>query len=150
MIADTTEPQNGEAELRVIEDQFRSVFENSNDAILLSTNDGIIEAANPEACRLFGRAEGELRQIKWAALVDPTDTCSEVLKQQAQAGRCKGELKLRRKDGSVFLGEVCSAFFKDRFGSVKTSVIIRDISERKPIEETLRHITEGNGRQHGR
>ena len=43
----------------------------------------------------------------------------------------------------MFLGEVCSASYKDRFGVVKASVIIRDISERKPIEETLRHITEG-------
>jgi formate hydrogenlyase transcriptional activator len=144
MIADTSEQKHREAEPRGIEDQFRSLFENINDAVLLATNEGIIEAANPEACRLFGRAEEELRQSHRDALVDPNDPRLEVLlKQQEQAGRFKGELKFRRKDGSVFLGELCSAFFKDRFGAVKAILIIRDISERKPIEETLRHITEG-------
>src|SRR5918995_6614199 len=102
MIAETIEPERGAATLRVSEDQFRSLFENRNDAILLSTAEGIIEAANPAACRLFGRPEAEIRQIDRAALVDPTDTRLEVLlKEQEQAGRFKGELKFRRKDGSV-------------------------------------------------
>ncbi len=144
MIAETIEPKRGEAIPRGIEDQFRSLFENSNDAVLLSTGEGIIEAANPAACRLFGRPEAEIRQIGRTALVDPTDTQWEVLiKEQEQAGGFKGEINFRRKDGSVFLGEVCSASYKDRFGVTKASVIIRDISERKPIDETLRHITEG-------
>jgi PAS domain S-box-containing protein len=143
MIADTTEPKNAEA------GQFRSLFENSNDAVLLSSAEGIIEAANPEACRLFGRAEEELRQIPRAALVDPTDSRLELLLKQQQAGRFKGELNFRRKDGSLFLGEVCSAFFKDRFGVIKATVIVRDISERKPLEETLRHITEGTAASTG-
>src|SRR5688500_4300075 len=102
MIAGTLEPKSGEAEMRGIEDQFRSLFENSNDAVLLSTTKGIIEAANPEACRLFGRAEEEIRRIDRDALVDPSDTRLEVLlKEQEQAGRFTGELNFRRKDGSV-------------------------------------------------
>ena len=144
MIADTIEPRSGDGELRGIEDQFRSLFENSNDAVLLCTTEGLIEDANPEACRLFGRAHEEIRQMHRAALVDPTDTRLEVLlREQEQAGRFKGELNFRRRDGSVFRGEVCSASYKDNVGIVKASFIIRDISERRPIEETLRHITAG-------
>jgi len=106
--------------------------------------EGIIEAANPAACRLFGWPEEAVRQIGLTALVDPTDSrLSVLLTEQEQTGRFKGELNFKRKDGSVFLGEVCSGFYKDNVGIGKATFIIRDISERQPIEETLRHITEG-------
>ena len=144
MIVGTIEPNRGDAELRDSEDPFRLLFENSNDAVLLSGAVGIIEAANPAACRLFGSPEEEIRQIGLTALVDPTDgRLSVMLTEQEQTGRFKGELNFKRKDGSVFLGEVCSAFYKDNVGIGKATIIIRDISERQPIEETLRHITEG-------
>ena len=42
------------------EERFRSLFENSSDAVLLSTPDGTIEAANPAACLLFGRSIEEI------------------------------------------------------------------------------------------
>lgn len=68
MVVDITELKRAEAELRGSEDQFRSLFENSNDAVLLSTPEGIIEAANPEACRMFGRTEEEICQVGRAGL----------------------------------------------------------------------------------
>jgi formate hydrogenlyase transcriptional activator len=132
------------------EDRFRSLFENSIDAVLIANPDGTIEAANPEACRLFGRTEEEICRIGRAGLVDFTDTRLEVLlREREQTGRFKGELNFRRIDGSVFLGEVSSAFYKDKSGVAKASVIIRDITERKRVEETLRDITEGTARSTG-
>ena len=130
--------------LKRSEEQFRSLFENSIEAVLLSTPDGTIEAANPAACKLFGRTEEEIRQVGRAALVDSRDPRLPVfLEERMRTGRVRGELTLIRKDGSTFLGEVASAFYQDPSGAAKASVIIRDITERSRMEETLRHITEG-------
>jgi formate hydrogenlyase transcriptional activator len=126
------------------EERFRSLFENSIDAVLLSTPDGTIEAANPAACRLFGRSVGEICGIAGFRLVDPSDTrLQSLLEERERTGRFRGELFYKRKDGSTFLGEVSSAFYQDHSGRTKAAVIIRDITDRKHVEETLRHITEG-------
>ena len=144
MVADITELKRAKAELRGSEDQFRSLFENSNDAVLLSTPEGIIEAANPEACRMFGRTEEEICQVERAELVDMTDPrLAAFLQERERLGRAQSELTLQRKDGTKFLGEVSSAFYKNNSGVTKASVIIRNIAERKRADETLRHITEG-------
>ncbi|HEX9143130.1 MAG TPA: sigma 54-interacting transcriptional regulator [Candidatus Binatia bacterium] len=126
------------------EDRFQSLFDHSIDAVLLSSPDGTIEAANPEACHLFGRTEEEIRTIGIAGLIDPTDTrLRTFLEERERTGRSRGELFYRRKDGSVFLGEVSSSLYQDVSGATKAAVIIRDITERKRLEETLREITEG-------
>ena len=144
IVADITELKRAKAELRSSEDQFRSLFENSNDAVLLSTPEGIIEAANPEACRIFDRTEEEICQVGRAGLVDVTDPrVVAFLEKRKQVGRAHSELTLQRKDGTKFLGEVSSAFYKDSSGVTKASVSIRNITERKHADETLRHITEG-------
>lgn len=131
-------------EMNQNEERFRSLFENSIDAVLLSTSDGTIEAANPEACRLFGRSEEEIRAIGGFGLVDPADgRLQSLLEERERTGRFRGELFYKRKDGSVFLGEVSSAFYQDVSGARKAAVIIRDVTDRKRVEDTLRHITEG-------
>jgi len=130
--------------LKRSEEQFRSLFESSIDAVLLSTPEGSIEAANPAACKLFGRTEEEIRQVGRAGLVAPRDQrLPAFLEERTRTGRVRGELTLLRRDGSIFLGEVSSAFYQDPSGATKASVIIRDITERRRMEETLRHITEG-------
>src|SRR5262245_60776724 len=126
------------------EERFRSLFENSIDAVLLSTPDGTIEAANPAACRLFGQSVEEICGNAGFRLVDPSDTrLHSLLEERKRTGRFRGELFYKRKDGSTFLGEVSSAFYQDRSGTTKAAVIIRDITDRKRVEETLRHIIEG-------
>ena len=126
------------------EERFSSLFENSIDAVLLSTPDGTIEAANLAASRLFGRTAEEICGIAGFRLVDPSDTrLQSLLEERERTGRFRGELFYKRKDGSTFLGEVSSAFYQDHSGKTKAAVIIRDITDRKRVEETLRHITEG-------
>jgi formate hydrogenlyase transcriptional activator len=126
------------------EERFHSLFENSIDAVLLSTPDGAIEAANPAACRLFGRSVEEICSIGGFGLVDPSDSrLHSLLEERERTGRFRGELFYKRKDGSTFVGEVSSAFCQDLSGATKAAVIIRDVTDRKRVEDTLRHITEG-------
>ncbi|MBN1534833.1 MAG: PAS domain S-box protein [Spirochaetes bacterium] len=120
------------------EQRYRSLFENSMDGVLLTEPNGSILSANPEACRIFGRTEEEIIRIGRNGVVDQNDTAlHEALTERDRTGRFTGELTLLRSDGSRFPCEVSSAMFRDSDGNLKTSMVLRDITERKNNERTL-------------
>ena len=124
--------------LRESEERYRSFFDNSIDAVLLTSPDGSILKANAEACRIFGHTEEELLQVGRIAVVDTSDPrLSRALEERNRTGKFKGELTLIRKGGTKFPGEISTAVFKDKQGAIRTSMIIRDITERKQAEEAL-------------
>ncbi len=134
-----TEIKKAENELRESEAKYRAFFANSLDGILLTSPDGTILSANPSACKMFGMTEPEIIQAGRAGLVDPSDKrVSSLIEQRRHKGDVTGELTFIRKDGNKFPGEVSSAIFKDAYGQERTSMIIRDITERKIAEEALR------------
>ncbi len=136
------EPQGGSRSHK--QGRFRSVFENSIDAILLSDADGRIEAANRAACELFGRTEAEICADGRQGLIDPDDSrLEQFLEERRRTGYFTGELTYLRKDGAKFLGEVSSALYQDGAGATKAAVIIRDVTQRRFVETALRVVTEG-------
>jgi PAS domain S-box-containing protein len=121
------------------EDKYRSFFENSMDAILLVTPDGNIIQANPAACRMFGYSEEELIKVGRSGITDMTNhRLYDFLSVRKLKGKVQGELTYYRKDGTHFPGEFSSSIFKVHEGLECISTIIRDITERKLAEETLR------------
>ncbi|MEW5870028.1 MAG: PAS domain S-box protein [Chloroflexota bacterium] len=125
--------------LRESEERYRLIFENSLDAILLTEPGGSIFSANPAACKMFDRTEEEIIRVGRNGIVDVTDPrLPAALEERAQTGVFKGELTFIRQDGSRFPGEISTNIFEDSAGFQRTSMIIRDISERKLAEEALR------------
>ena len=121
------------------EERYRLLFDSSIDAVLLTIPDGQILAANPAACRMFGRSEEELKHLGRDAVVDASDSgLVAALEERARTGLFRGELTFVRHDGSIFPGELSSAIFRTREGETHTSIIIRDITERRRVEQTLR------------
>ena len=132
-----------EEALHVSEDNYRLLFDNCLEAVFLSTPDGNILDANNAACRLFGCNLEELRQIGRSDIVDTSDprfACA--LEERIRTGKFKGELTFIRKDGTKFSGELSIAIFKDRDENPRLSLFIRDITERKWIEEEQAYQTQ--------
>ncbi len=130
-----------EETLRESEDRYRSLFENSLDAVLLTFPDGTILAANQAACRIFGMSEAEICAAGRRGLVDTADPRLPVLlEERSRRGMASGELYFIRKGGTIFPGEVSSSLFEDKNGLTKSSMVIRDITDRKHKEEELQKL----------
>jgi PAS domain S-box-containing protein len=143
---DITERKQLEETLRASEEMHRAFFENSIDGALLTGPDGSIFAANSEACRIFQRTEEELRQVGRNGVVDLTDSRLQAgLEQRARTGRFRGELTLRRKDGTAFPADISTSVFKDRHGNERTRMIVRDITERKRAQEEIEKSSQLTG-----
>jgi PAS domain S-box-containing protein len=140
---DQTDHRRMEKTLRESEEKYRSLFDNTIDAVLLSAPNGRILAANPKACQIFGRTEEEICRIGREGLVDLTDPrLAAALEERVRTGQFRGELTYVRKNGTLFPGEVSSVIFRDRDGNSRTSMIIRDITESKRAEAKLRQQTD--------
>ncbi len=130
--------RKSEEALKESEERYRSFFENSMDAILLTQPDGTIHSANAAACEMFGMTEEELIKAGKAGVVDNTDErLPKLLAERNKNSRVKGEVRLARKNGVVFTAEITSALFKDRSGEIFSSMIIRDITRRLEAEKTI-------------
>ena len=121
------------------EEKYRLLYDNSMDAILLTSPDGSIQAANPAACAMFQRTEEEMIKGGRNIIFDVTDNrLSAALEKRSRTAGFVGELTFLRKDGTRFAGEISSSIFTDRHGQTRSSMIIRDISERKRADERIR------------
>ena len=123
------------------EEKYRSLFDNSKDAILLATPDGRILDANPAACKIFGRFLEEIRRIGRDGLADTTDPrLHAAVKQRELKGEETAETTMLRANGEKFSAEISSKIYLDAKGRRKTSMIIRDMTERRKMEEEYRTL----------
>jgi len=134
--------KEAEKSLKESESRFHSLYENSFDAILLTKPDGSILAANPAAQEIFDRTEEEIIKASRAGLIVFDENLKHALKEREEKGKARSELTAKRKDGSTFPVEITSSLFTDADGITKTSMIIRDLTERKKAEEELKESKE--------
>jgi PAS domain S-box-containing protein len=121
------------------EEKYRLLFEQSPNAVLLAGAGGQLIAANPKACGMFGYSAGEFLRLRREDLLDASSAVSrEAAAQRERTGRFSGQLPYRRKDGSVFTGEVNAQSFKDRQGNDRVSIVVSDVSERLRAESLVR------------
>jgi two-component system, chemotaxis family, sensor kinase Cph1 len=116
---------------------YKTIFQTSLDAMLLTKPDGSILAANPTAEEMFGMSQDEIVAAGRDGLIVQDETLQSAIKERAKKGRVKSELTFKHKDGSLFKGEITSSLFTDNDGILKTNIIIRDISDRQKAEEKL-------------
>ncbi|MEW5911570.1 MAG: MASE3 domain-containing protein [Thermodesulfobacteriota bacterium] len=126
-------------ELKESEGNFRSLFEMNMDGVFLASPDGSVKHANPAACRMLGYSEEEILRLGRQEVLDIGDPrLADLLKQRERFGEASGEVTAIRKGGEHFPVEVSSRVFSDKDGHQRSYVVMRDITERKRVEEALR------------
>lgn len=140
---DVTDKKEAEKKIAESEEKYRSVFENSNIAILISKPDGTIISANHEAEKLFCMSSEEICKLGRNELVDENDPAfKQYFEYRQKNHRVSSELTLIKKGGERFIGKVSSVSFLDRNGMRLNSVIISDLTEQKQAEEILKKSEE--------
>jgi PAS domain S-box-containing protein len=137
--------QAGVAELRESEERYRAVVEQAAEGSLLVDVDSkrVLEA-NAAYQNLLGYSSEEVLRLSLYDLVPypPQSMDCYVQRVREQGSYTSGERRHRRKDGSLVDVEV-SANVISYGGREAMCIVVRDITERKRTEETLRRSEGG-------
>ncbi|GEM_PF-5754111 len=119
------------------EKKYRILFEQSRDAIYISTRDGRFIDVNKSMLALFGYSKEEMLKIGVLGLyVNPDDRDKLQKEMETKGSVYDYEVQLRKKDGTTARCLITSMLWHDKDGSILGyEGVIRDITKRKRIEE---------------
>jgi two-component system sensor kinase FixL len=125
----------------------RDVFDSAVDGILVIDDRGIIQVANPAACRLFGYALNELVGVNVSTLMPSPHRGrhDEYLRRYQKTGQARiigigREVEGRRKDGNLFPFRLSVSETHTSDGRVLYTGVVHDITEIKEAERQLREL----------
>ncbi len=139
IFSDITWRKQIEEALRASEEQFRSMFEGHQAAMLLvEPKSGAIVDVNPAAVLFYGYSREELRRIQITEMNQlPPDEVRDECRRAKAEERNYFIFQHKLADGRVRWVEVYSTPFETAQGPMLFS-IIHDITERREAEEMLR------------
>ena len=127
---------------------FQALFEHSSLGIIISSDKGVIERANPYAARIFGYEPGELNGKMIEVLIPAHLKERHIIYRQQYVNnpvpRSMGSnlnLMAVKKDGSLFPVEISLTYFEAE-GKRQIVSFVNDITERKRVEKDLLKLTE--------
>jgi len=137
---DITEQKQMENALRESEERYRTLFEDSRDAICIITREGVIVDCNQAALELFGY---EMQELLGLDVSDRVASFSQHAMDFRREIERKGfvrdyEMKLPRKDGVEIDCVLTFSLRRRSDGSVYGyEGIIRDVTEHKRLQQNL-------------
>ena len=134
-----------EEALQKSEERFRTLFEDSKDAIYITTREGRYIDVNQSALDLFGYTKEEMMVLKPRQLYGNSIDRRKFQKEIEKKGFVKNyEITLRKKDGAEIdcLLNVSVRQANDDGSSLEYQGIIRDITEQKQDREELKRTLE--------
>jgi PAS domain S-box-containing protein len=139
VMQDITELRGVESDLRASEARFRTFVDHARDAFFLLDEQLTVVDVNRQACESMGWSREEMIGMHPRDFDVALDATSiQQLARRAQAGgTITFETRHRRKDGTIFPVEIRTSTF-EQGGKVFYLALVRDISERKLAEETMR------------
>lgn len=155
VLADTIDRRQNEDALRESEARVRAILETTVDAIITSDAAGIIQSFNSAAEQIFGYRASEVigRNLKILMPSPYREEHDGYIRSYHETGRRKiigigREVTGQRKDGSTFPMDlaVSEVRLEDR---VLFTGIIRDITERRRLEQEILQISDEERRRIG-
>ncbi len=119
------------------EGKYHSLFEQSNDAIMILDSNGLILEANEGTSELLGYEQCMLSELDLTSL-SPDGSSSNmayIYQESLEKGSCQAEVKVKLYGGSIIHADISSSIIDRKKGIVQA--IIRDITEKKRYEEML-------------
>jgi PAS domain S-box-containing protein len=134
--------------LQASEKKFKALLESAPDAIIISSEDGVIELVNAQAEKLFGYRQQELIGEKVEILLPERVRHKHVSNREMYVRNpeiremgAEQQLFAVRKDGSEFPVDVSLSPIKTVQG-MKVAAAVRDITQRRQNEKNMRAIME--------
>ena len=114
----------------------RTLLEQAPDGVFVADLTGRYTDVNSAGCRMLGYSREEIlaRSITDVILPEDADRLAHVREQLIEGETMVFEWTLRRKDGSHMYAEISAKIFPDG----RWQGLVRDISERKRLEQELR------------
>lgn len=141
---DITKRKQAEQTLKISEEKYRTMLNASPDGIFLTDRKGRITDVSEIGIELFGFENREELLGKHFSVFIPVEekqTYREVIEKTMNEGIVQNvEIKIRRKNYTVFLSEASSTLIQGADGMLFSfMIIIRDISQRKKMETKQIH-----------
>ncbi len=137
---DITEQKKTQQALLDSEEKFRSIIENSNDVIMLTTPSGRISYMSPSCTNLVGYSPEELvGKVPSICHPDDSEKVNDILIKGSRGDKGSDfEYRVLTKKGeTIWVSHSWSPIFEN--GKVKMiASIIRDITKRRQLEDDLR------------
>ncbi len=136
---DITELKQSEAALRESEEKYRTLFEDSRDAIMITSLDGGIVDVNQACQDLFGYGKEAMTAMNVDDIYLDTGERKRVFAEIGAKGSLRDfGTKMKKRDGSIMDCLLTMTTRRNGKGSVLGyQGIIRDVTERKKAEETI-------------
>ena len=133
------ERKQAEKALRESEEKYRTLFEDSRDAIYINTREGKFVDVNQSMPDLFGYTRQEIMAKNNRELYADPDDRSRVLRVLEQKGYFRDyEIQYKKKDGTEMDCLITATVRRADDGSIiGYQGIIRDITERKKLQAQL-------------
>lgn len=138
LMLDITDRKETEKNTRAEQEKYRSIFENSLVAFMVTKPDGSILEANRAASKLFGYSLDDIRELGRDGLIYPeSPELNDWLRERVDKGSTTGELIGIHKSGKRIPCEFSSVLFKDINGETLSTVMMVDITDRKYYHKSL-------------
>ncbi|MEI7896228.1 MAG: PAS domain S-box protein [bacterium] len=144
-IRNITDRKIAEEVIRVSEEKYRTMLNASPDGMVLINLKGIIIEVSVIGLNLFGadaRVDMVGRNLSQFVPAEENNILTELLAKTTDEGLTQNSgLTIKRKDQSIFAGEISATLMQDQNGvPISFMIIVRDISQRKKMEAKQIHI----------
>jgi PAS domain S-box-containing protein len=147
MLTDITDKKATEKKIRSSELRFRSVWENSFDAMRLVDSEGIIVDVNESFCKLFNKKKDEIVGNSFSTLYSDANKNNslENYRKNFIEGTIPNlfEMKINMWDGTQKWVSITNSFIFNEQGEKLLLSIFRDITKNKLAEEEIRKLYRG-------